>query len=191
MTRQLARLAAYALIGALVGAIAAAAAFVAHPAMTLDLDRDLPAVTTGFYPVERASGEPFVWSSARADLSLPGFDRGAGWSCSVDFRGARPPGQPQATLQVASDGDVILRGLGTNQCPGPSLPDCRSQDGLRLTFVTTPTFVPNSSDRRELGVQRAGWRASPEARATPPAALLVSSALSMAIFACRRAGLAG
>src|SRR6476660_6857481 len=73
MTRQLARLAAYALIGALVGAIAAAVAFVAHPAMTLDLDRDLAAVTSGFYPVEHANREPFVWSSARADLWLPGF----------------------------------------------------------------------------------------------------------------------
>ena len=192
MTRQLARLAAYALIGALVGAIAAAVAFVAHPAMTLDLDRDLAAVTTGFYPVERANGEPFVWSSARADLSLPGFDRGAGWSCSVDFRGARPPGQPQATLQVASDGDVILRGLGTNQYQVLRFQiPARPQDGLRLTFVTTPTFVPNSSDRRELGVQVRGLACIPEARvATPPTALLVSSALSMAIFAAMLAALA-
>jgi hypothetical protein len=191
MPRQLARVAACALVGALVGAIAAAVAFVAHPAMTLDFDRDMAAVTTGFYPVERANGEPFVWSSARADLSLPGFDRGAGWSCSVDFRGARPPGQPQATLQVASDGDVILRGLATNQYQVLRFHiPARSQDGLRLTFVTTPTFVPSSSDRRELGVQVRGLACVPEARvATPPTALLVSSALSIAIFAAMLAAL--
>ena len=192
MTRQLARIAAYALIGALVGAIAAAVAFVAHPAVTLDLDRDLPAVTTGFYPVERANGEPFVWSSARSDLSLPGFDRGSGWSCSVDFRGARPPGQPQATLQVASDGDVIQRALGTNQYQVLRFQiPARSEDGLRLTFVTTPTFVPNSTDRRQLGVQVRGLACAPDARvATPPTALLLSSATSMAIFAAMLAALA-
>ena len=133
-----------------------------------------------------------MWSSARADVSLPGFDRRAGWSCSVDFRGARPPGQPQATLQVASDGDVVARGLGTTQYQilHFQIP-ARSQDGLRLTFVTTPTFVPNSSDRRELGVQVRGLACVPEARvATPPTALLVSSALSMAIFGAMLAALA-
>ncbi len=192
MTRLLGRIAAYALIGALAGAIPAGVAFVAHPAMTLDLDRDLTAVTTGFYPVERANGEPFAWSSARADLSLPGFDRATGWSCGVAFRGARPPGQPQATLQVASDGGVIARGLGGNQYQVLRFQiPARSQDGLRLTLVTTPTFVPSSSDRRELGVQVRGLACVPEARvATPPTALLVSSAISMAIVAAMLAALA-
>jgi len=192
MTRLLGRIAAYALIGALAGAIAAGVAFVAHPAMTLDLDRDLTAVTTGFYPVERANGELFAWSSARADLSLPGFDRATGWSCSVAFRGARPPGQPQATLQVASDGDVIARGLGGNQYQVLRFQiPARSQDGLRLTLVTTPTFVPSSSDRRELGVQVRGLACVPDARmTTPPTALLVSSAISMAIVAVMLAALA-
>ena len=191
MTRQLGRIAAYALIGALAGAIAAAVAFVAHPAMTLDLDRDLAAVTSGFYPVEHANREPFVWTSARADLSLPGFDRATGWSCSVDFRGARPPGQPQATLQVASDGAVIARGLGASQYQVLRFEiPARSQGGLRLTFVTTPTFVPNSSDRRELGVQVRGLACVPAARiATPPTALLLSSAISMAIVGAMLAAL--
>jgi hypothetical protein len=192
MTRQLARIAGYAVIGAFMGAIAAAFAFAMHPAMTLELDRDLPEVTTGFYPVERANDEAFAWTSARADVSLPGFDRGAGWSCSVEFRGARPPGLPQPALQVASDGDVVSRGLGTNQYQALRFEvPARSQGGLRLTFVTTPAFVPSSSDRRELGVQVRGLGCVPEARvAAPPAGMLAASAISMAIFAAMLAALA-
>jgi hypothetical protein len=192
MTRQLAHVAGYAVAGALVGSIAAAIAFALHPAMTLDLARDLPAVTRGVYPVEMAGNEPFVWTTARADLSLPGFDRSASWMCSVDFRGARPPGQPQPALQVASDGDVIARGPGTNQYQtlAFALP-ARSQGGLRLTLITTPTFVPSSSDRRELGVQIRQLACAPEARvATPPTALVVSTAISMAIVAAMLAALA-
>jgi hypothetical protein len=57
--------------------------------------------------------------------------------------------------------------------------------------VTTPTFVPRSSDRRELGVQVRGLACLPEARVpTPPGALLISSAISMAIVAAMLAAVA-
>ena len=191
MTRNVARIAVSALIGALVGAIAAAFAFAMHPAMTLELDRDLPAVTTGFYPVERANDESFAWTSSRAELALPGFDRGSPWSCHLEFRGARPPGQPPPTLQVASDGDIVARGVGTNQYQMLTFDlRARPQGGLRLTLVATPTFVPSSSDRRELGVQVRRLGCVPEARvSTPPKTTIASAAISMAIVAAMLAAL--
>ena len=55
--------------------------------------------------------------------------------------------------------------------------------------MTTPTFVPNSSDRASLALGNAG-ACVPAARiATPPTALLLSSAISMAIVAAMLAAL--
>lgn len=191
MPRLLTRGAVSALIGAIVGAIAVTVAFAVHPAMTLDLERDVPAVTTGFYPVEHVNREAFAWTSSRVDLTLPGFDRGSVWSCHLDFRGARPPGQPPPTLQIASDGEVVARQVGTNQYQELTFDvPARPQAGLRLTLVTTPTFVPGPGDRRELGVQLRGLACITEARvATPPTTLIVSGAISMAIVAAMLAAL--
>jgi hypothetical protein len=185
MTREMVRTAGYALLGALAGLAAAAIAFEVHRAVRLDVGRDLANVATGFYPVEHASDESFAWSSSRADLSLPGFDRREDWACAVQFRGARPPSQPQPVVQVAADGEIVARGTATNQYQDLrfSLP-VRPDSGLHLTFVVGPTFVPGPTDKRELGVQVRGLTCSPEGRlAMPPVRMLVASTLSAALFA--------
>ncbi len=104
MMRLILRAAGAALIGALAGPACLLVAYAWDPAVSFEMDRALPAFATGFYPVERGGREAFVWTSDHARLALSGLDRRSTWTCTVRFRGARPPAVPQPDLQVSVDG---------------------------------------------------------------------------------------
>lgn len=155
MSRWLVRASATALFGALAGAVCFAAFYGSRPGVTLEMDRDPPAFTSGFYPSERAGDLTFVWTSRRADVTLAAVDRRRDWTCSITFRGGRPPGIPQPDLALSSDGVKLATVSATNDFQtvtivAPARPEI---PGLRLSVVSSPTFVPSESDPRTLGVQ--------------------------------------
>ena len=101
MKSQIVRVLSAALVGAIVGAVSLGVAFSRHPDLTFEMDRDLPRTTSGFYPIERFNRETFVWTSARGEIVLPGFDRSRAWRCGVRARGARPGGVPLPAVTLA------------------------------------------------------------------------------------------
>lgn len=175
-----------AVLGAFLGALAAAATLVAittsAPRIALEMGQDLPrSVASGFYSAERHGDETFAWTSPLATLRLRQLDRQSAWRCDVRMRGARPAGTPPAQVTVAVDGiSVARRTLGPEyehvavDIPprGPSL--------VTLTLATTPAFVP-SSDPRELGVQVDGIACAPTSPAWlvwPPRDALIQAMLA-------------
>src|SRR2546425_96072 len=115
MLRYLPRAAAAALVGAIAGAAALVAGFQAHPDLTFEMDRDLPAhVTSGFYPVEFAGDQTFSWTSEFAQLNVPGVNREAAWLCTVRFRGARSADLKQPDVTLAIDNRPLATRTATN-----------------------------------------------------------------------------
>ena len=187
MIRSIPRAVAVALVGALAGPVFLLLMYGISPGFQLMLDRELPAIASGFYPAERGDGDPFVWTSRRAGVSLVGLDRRSAWSCSVRFRGARPdPAMPQPDLQLALDGVTVAVRAATNdfqevEVTAPARP---LKPGLDLTITSSPTFVPGGSDLRELGVQvtRLACRPAGAWTVLPPRGALGSSAGAGATF---------
>src|ERR1051325_8408624 len=149
------RAAVAAAVGPLAGAIALVGAFSIHPALTLEMDRDLPRMAFGFYPPEVTSTESFAWTSERAQLNLVDFNRRSAWRCSVVFRGGRPADGSQPTVVLALDGVSAASKIATNdyQTIEAVAPARAEHRGLNVSIVSTPTFVPGPADPRALGVQ--------------------------------------
>ncbi|MBE3133001.1 MAG: hypothetical protein IMZ55_05985, partial [Acidobacteria bacterium] len=157
------------------------------PGFALLLDRELPAIASGFYPVERSNKNLFVWTSRRAAVSLANLDRRSAWLCTVRFRGARPdPAIPQPDLLVALDGVTVAVRPATNdfqdvEVTAPARP---LKPGLDFAITSSTTFVPGGSDLRELGVQvnRLACRPAGAWTVLPPRGALGSSAGAAAVF---------
>ena len=171
-------------VGALAGVAAVAIAFARHPGLTFDMDRDLPRFATGFYPVERNGDETFAWTSGRAEIRIPRFERRVDWRCVVRLRGARDAGTPLPTVTVSVDGTSVLTRLTSNQFEDLRfiLP-ARRTTGLSIVLVGTPTFVP-PSDPRELGVQidRVDCQPRDATFTLPPAAAMIDAGAAAALF---------
>jgi len=155
MMHSIPRAIAAALLGALAGAACLVVVHAWNPAIIFEMDRALPAFVTGFYPLERNGQETFVWTAERAEVTLAGLDRRVPWTCSVRFRGARAPQDPQPELVLALDGVRAGAWGGTNefqdaQVTAPATP---LKPGLVLTLISTTTFLPGGADPRRLGVQ--------------------------------------
>jgi hypothetical protein len=174
-----------AVLGALAGAACLVVAVAWNPAITLEMDRDLPGFATGFHPLERNGQESFAWTSGRAEVTLPGLDRRVPWTCAVRFRGARPPDLPQPDLVLAIDGVRAGVWHGTNdfedvEVTAPATP---MKPGLLLTLDSTTTFVPGGSDPRRLGVQVDRLSCRPAAGIVlPPRRALGAVALAAALL---------
>jgi len=185
MPRPISRALATALVGGLAGGACLVLAFARHPALTLEMDRDLPRLTSGFYPVEN-QGETFAWTSARAALRLPGLDRRSPWLCSVRLRGARPAPLPQPIVDIGGDGVTLARHAATNEYRDVevTVPLRSNGPGLTLTIASSPTFVPGPSDRRELGVQvdRVVCRPGGERTVLPPLRAFMAASVAAATF---------
>ena len=115
MIRAIPRAVTGALLGALAGAACLAMAFTMHPDLTLDMDRDLPRIASGFYPVERAGDVTFSWTSRRAEVALPGAERRSPWLCSLRFRGGRSDRIPQPRVDLVVDGVTLAARTATNE----------------------------------------------------------------------------
>ena len=155
MLHSVPRAIAAATLGALAGAACLVGASAWNPDVTFEMDRALPAYATGFHPPERAGQDTFVWTSERAEIRLAGLDRRVPWTCSVRFRGARPPELPQPGLVLAIDGADVgtWRAVNEFRVADVAVPTAPATPGLTLTITSTETFVPGGADSRRLGVQ--------------------------------------
>ena len=177
-------------LGALVGAAGLALAYRASPAVTLPLDRAAPRVLTGFHGLERSGDLTFAWTGPTATVRLPGVDRGVAWRCAVRLRGARAPGVTQPTVSIDVDGVPAARVTASNvfediavEVPAV-VPPGRAVEGLGLTITSTPTFVPGTGDRRELGVQVDHIACAPAGQVGwPPRRALMMAGLATASIA--------
>jgi hypothetical protein len=150
------------LVGALLGWACLVVLYARSPGVAFEMDRDKPPEVSefwrvaGFWPAERNGKQTFVWTSRRADFTLAGVDRRVAWSCTLRFRGARPdPAMPQPDLEAAFDGVTAAVQRATNEfqqivVTAPARP---LERGLTLSLVSSTTFMPGPSDRRQLGVQ--------------------------------------
>src|SRR3954468_1476618 len=114
MTASVPRAIAVAAAGAAAAKLALALTYALSPAFTLDMDRDAPQVTSGFYPAERQGERTFAWTSDRALVRLPGLNRRVAWECRLSLRGARPAGEPQPTVDVTVDDVAVVRQVLSN-----------------------------------------------------------------------------
>lgn len=146
---------ATAVLGALAGAAALVVVFAWTPAVTFDMDRSLPSFASGFYPLERDGDRTFAWTSDHATLTLAGLDRRSPWTCSLRFRGARPPEARQPELEVAIDGMRAGAWRATNEFQDVQVdvPASPERLGLVLSLSASSVFVPGPADPRALGVQ--------------------------------------
>ncbi|MCC7010099.1 MAG: hypothetical protein IT184_14935 [Acidobacteria bacterium] len=177
-----------ALVAAAAGALAAACAVVfwqrQHPQVVFEMDEDLPRITSGLYPVERAGELTFAWTGERAGVTLAGASRRVAWRCDVRLRGAHPDTVPPAIVVLEIDGRATgPRMLGnefeTVTVVAPARPDA---SGLRLTLRADPTFVPGPGDRRRLGVQVDEIRCEPDGWTWPSIAGVIPAASAPAAF---------
>lgn len=181
MSRAIPRALAAALVGALAGGVSLALGFTWHPAISLEMDRDVPQILSGVSPVERHREETFAWTSPRADVSLAGLDRRVPWVCSLRFRGGRPPGIAQPSVDVAVDGVALASTTATNSYQDLNVPVATRprEPGVRLTVTSSTTFVPGPSDPRELGVQVDRIVCRPaEGAALPPRGAVAAAAMA-------------
>lgn len=178
-----------AVVGALAAALSLVAAYALHPGLVFEMDRPLPSFISGMSTNERDALGTFNWTSGRVIMDVPGLDRQVSWSCTIRFRGARPPGEPHPTLTVNVDGQPgsVIAATDEYQELGVVLP-ARTMSGATLTMTIAPTFVPGGGDSRVLGVQVDRLVCRPEsALLRPPANTLSYATVAAAIFA---AGLA-
>jgi hypothetical protein len=182
------RAAVAALAGGAIGALVFAVVFVRSPRLAVDMDRDLPPrVASGFYPVEREGDTTFAWTSRRADLTLAGLDRDAGWACTVRLRGGRPGGVQQPRVSFSADGVTIDTRDATNEYEEVQVtaPSRAGASGLTFTILAEPPFVPGPTDRRELGVQidRLACEPATSSIVRPPWSALRGAAIGSGAFA--------
>jgi hypothetical protein len=184
MIRALARALCLVLLGAVCGPVFLSALFARHPTFTLDVGRDLPRFATGFHRPERGGARAFVWTTARATVSLSGLDRRTAWSCAVAFRGARRPSAPQPLVSIAIDGITRASGTASNDFYEATIavPPQPEASGLTVTIASAPAFVPGGGDRRELGVQLGRLTCRPEGFVRPPTRALSAAAVSGALI---------
>lgn len=187
MSRPLVRACALALAGAVIGPACFIAAYATHHDVVLEMDRDVPALTSGLYPVERSGEFTFAWTTDRADVRVPGLDRRLPWSCAIRLRGARPDAsllQPDVT--VAVDGVLAATLRAGNELADVlvAVPARPGEPGLALTIVASTTFVPGGGDRRRLGLQldRLACGPAEDAFVWPPRGAAGRIALASAII---------
>ncbi|MCL4813226.1 MAG: hypothetical protein KJ061_12100, partial [Vicinamibacteraceae bacterium] len=184
MTRTVAVLALVA-ASAAVSTVVLVAATSMRKALVLEMDRDLLAVMTGFYPVERHNAETYAWTRTTAEIRLPGLDRREAWQCAIVLRGARPGTLPQPEVQVAVDGVVAESRRATNEYAevAVAVPPNPAASGLVLSVAASPAFVPGGGDPRELGVQVDRVECRRDAGlASPPALGVGASTMGSGVF---------
>jgi hypothetical protein len=169
--------------GAIGGAAGAWVAAAWHPGVAFEMDRDLPAIASGFYASERNDVETWVWSAPRAELRLHGVDRRVAWECTIRFRGGRPPDEPLPRVDLAVDGVTIaaIDALNEHQDATVTAPAMPGRRGLVLGLSTSETFVP-SGDPRPLGVLVDRIACAPGGVVLPPAGATARASLAAAVF---------
>ena len=177
------RAAAAAILAALLGAAWVALFYAWHPALVLELDRDLPRNVSGLYPVERddASGVTFAWTGNEAVLRLPGIDRSVAWTLDLRMRGGRPP-DANPDVAVVVDGVTVSthRAVPEWSDVRVTIPARPERRGLTLGLRSSATFVPGPGDPRPLGVMLDRISLTPDGIVVVPRPALVATAAASA-----------
>ncbi|MBI1873543.1 MAG: hypothetical protein HYS05_06605 [Acidobacteria bacterium] len=185
MMRFLLRATAGAIAGALAGPAWLVLAYALGPYITLEMDRSVGAVASGFHEEERAGEETFAWTGSEVSLDLPGLDRRGTWSCTIRLRGARPDPATLPVVSVAIDGVTVAVRQTTNayQDLTIEIPPRPVRPGAVVTLTSSNTFRPGPSDPRVLGVMVDRWACAPAGGVpVPPRQALKAAAAAAAIF---------
>jgi hypothetical protein len=172
--------------GALIGAASLLAGFTRDTTVRIDPGQSMEDVSAGVFPAEQDDQGAFAWTMEKASVTLTGLDRRSAWRCVVRVRGARPEPLPQPSVALVVDGVTRATYTASNdyqdmEVVAPALP---SRAGLTLDLVSSPTYIPGPSDRRELGVQLTRFACAPEARRVlPPLPALRAASLACAALA--------
>ena len=183
--RPILALGAIALSG-VAGAMLLWAAYVLRPGFTIEMDRPMPAIASGFYGVERVNRETFAWTRREATIRLPGLDRRRPWDCSVRLRGGRQDVSTLPGAIVSVDGIVTVRHQTGNDFSDLALQLPESApNGAVITLTASSTFVPGGGDKRELGVyvDRVSCSPSPGFVPFPPGPVMKAAAIGAGAFA--------
>src|SRR5580765_7348517 len=127
-----------AVVGALAAGLSLIAAYVLHPGLVFEMDRPLPQFMQGIWGNEHDAQGSFSWTQGHVTADIPGLDRQVGWSCTVRFRGPRPPGLPAPVLDVQGDGRHVFHVPATAEYQdlGVILPSS-SQSGASIVLDIT------------------------------------------------------
>jgi hypothetical protein len=178
-------------VGALIGALTASAALtlatLLDPSIRIDFDSDVPRpIASGFYGSESTPQETYAWTAALATVTFRDIDRRVPWRCSIRMRGAHPADLPQPVAALGVDGITVRTGPAGLEYREVALdaPASSRASSLSITILTTPTFVPSTADKRELGVQVDSIRCVPasDERASAPSSALFAAACAGAAF---------
>ena len=143
MNRAILHAVAAALLGALAGPAVLAVVYSRHAAVQFEMDRDLPQSVSGLYGVERNGADTYAWASRRVQLALPGVSRSSPWTCALRFRGARPEGIAQPTVDLAIDNVTRASRVATNTYQDIEIPvPPRAGTGLVFTITSSTTLYP-------------------------------------------------
>ncbi len=186
LLRCIPRGAAAAVLGALAGATWLVLTYALHPAVTVNLDRDMQAIATGFYPAERSPSGVFAWTTSRAALRLQGLDRRTSWTCLVGFRGARqdPATLPDVTFGVDGVNVATIRATNEFQQATIAVPPRLAGRDLVLGITPSNTFTPGPQDPRQLGVMvnEVSCRPAGNGIALAPRNTVANAGLASAVF---------
>ncbi len=171
-------------VAALAGAAAVVGGYAARPGFTLEMDRAMPGLVSGFYESERAGRDTFAWSGRQATMRLPGLDRRGAWACIVRLRGGRADAGSLPEVTFTVDGIVTARHGTSNDFIDINVPlPPRIGHGAVMT-LTTGTFVPGGGDKRELGVYVDRWSCAPDPgfQPLPPGPAIRAAAIAAGAF---------
>lgn len=174
-----------AILGALTGAAAAAAALLLFtlfdPAIALEMNRDVSRpLASGLYPVEEYGDDTYAWTRPLATFNFREIDRRSAWRCTVRIRGARPAGVPPPEVLLGVDGlTARTHSAGPHYEDLEIIAPSRPGRGLSLSISANPPFVP-PADPRQLGVQldRLECRPADRGWVLPPAKALIVAAVT-------------
>ena len=168
------------------GATLVWAAYAFGPGFTLEMDRPMPAIVSGFHGVERVNRETFAWTRREATMRLPGLDRRQPWDCTIRLRGGRQDVSTLPEAIISVDGIVTLRHQTGNDFSDPAwrLPESAS-NGAVITLTASNTFIPGGGDKRELGLYVDRWSCTPLSGFVPfpPGPVMQAAAIAAGAFA--------
>ncbi len=175
-----------AIVGSLLGAAATLVRYSIAPTLALEMDRDPSQVVRGLYGAERVGEDTYAWSAEHATMALPGLDRSREWICTIRVKAGRAHESLFPDLVVSVDGVITATHEVTNEYRDieVQIPANPNANGATITATSTRTFVPDSADKRVLGVMVDRWSCSPAQAGfvRPGSRVLKTAALGGASF---------
>jgi hypothetical protein len=172
-----------ALAGAALGAGALSAAYARDSGLSFEMEGFPPAFVSGIYKGELDGLASFAWTSGQVVIETADLDRRSPWSCSLRFRGPRPPGEQSPIVSVSVDNARVasVPAAAEYHDLGFTIPAGGRQ--MRLVLDVSPTFTPGTTDKRVLGIQIDRLQCRPSGTALPPRPALVAASAGAGFLA--------